>query len=326
MKIGPYQLENNLILAPMAGVTDRPFRQMCKDLGAGSAVGEMVSANPVLRNTRKSLLRLNHQGESGLRWVQIAGAEPKILAEAAIYNAQQGAEIIDINMGCPAKKVFRKSAGSALLQNEALVEDICQQVVAAVDIPVTLKIRTGADSSNRNAVNIARIAESNGISALTIHGRTRVDKFQGCAEYKTIRDVRDNVDITLIANGDIDSPEKAQQVLELTRADGLMVGRAAQGKPWIFREIAHFLATGTKLPEIENTEIAEIMSHHVSQLHDFYGEIQGVKIARKHVGWYLDSYSDVEKFKHYFNKISGPGEQLVAIASWFDKQQLTGVG
>lgn len=325
MKIGPYQFENNLILAPMAGVTDRPFRQLCKDMGAAIAVSEMVSANPLLRNTRKSVLRLDHRGETGLRWVQIAGSEASVLAEAAKYNVDEGADIIDINMGCPAKKVCRKAAGSALLADEGLVEDICAQVVEAVSVPVTLKIRTGTDNSNRNAARIASIAEKVGISALTIHGRTRADKFQGEAEYKTIRAVRDKIDITLIANGDIDSPDKALYVSEQTGADALMIGRAAQGRPWIFREIAHFLSTGEYYRSIELPEIAEIMLKHIKQLHDFYGVNQGVGIARKHVGWYLNSYSSAQTFKRYFNQISGPKEQLVAIAAWFEKQQLTSV-
>lgn len=326
MRIGSYLLKNNLILAPMAGITDRPFRQLCRDLGAGMAVGEMISANPLLRNTRKSLLRSDHKGETGIRWVQIAGSEADMLADAAQYNVEQGAEIIDINMGCPAKKVCKKSAGSALLADEGLVEDICQQVVAAVDVPVTLKIRTGTDRSNRNAVRIAAIAERAGISALTIHGRTRQDKFQGQAEYQTIRDVRDRVSMTLIANGDIDSPEKAQQVLDVTQADGLMIGRAAQGRPWIFREIHHYLERGEHSAPILLSEVAEILKRHIGQLHEFYGAHQGVKIARKHLGWYLDAYPGTRDFKRYFNQISGANEQLVAINSWFDQQDLTKVG
>jgi len=326
MKIGPYQLENNLILAPMAGVTDRPFRQLCKDMGAAIAVSEMVSANPLLRDTRKSILRLDHQGETGLRWVQIAGAEASVIAMAAKYNVVKGADIIDINMGCPAKKVCRKAAGSALLADEGLVEDICLQVVEAVDVPVTLKIRTGTDTNNRNAVNIAAIAERTGIAALTIHGRTRADKFQGKAEYQTIRDVREKTAITLIANGDIDSPEKAQFVLDQTKADALMIGRAAQGKPWIFKEIIQFLETGDKQQPVSSTEVSEIIQDHIKQLHEFYGENQGVGIVRKHVGWYLDNYQTSHIFKKYFNQISKPKEQLLAIASWFEKQRLTSVG
>jgi len=322
MKIGPFQLDNNLILAPMAGITDRPFRQLCKDLGAAVAVSEMISANPKLRNTRKSLLRFDHQGESGLRWVQIAGSEPEMMMDAARFNASEGADIIDINMGCPVKKVCRKAAGSALLSDEGLVEEICQAVSGAVDIPVTLKIRTGSDCSNRNAVNIARIAERSGISALSIHGRTRADKFLGKAEYKTIRDVRDKIGMTLIANGDIDSPEKAKEVLLHTKADGVMIGRAAQGKPWIFREIDYFLKTGQKLDPVSLSEMSEIILRHIGQLHEFYGDWQGVKIARKHVTWYLQNHPSIQRFRNIFNQIRCPDEQLTTIASWFEEQQL----
>ncbi|MFT5451045.1 MAG: tRNA-dihydrouridine synthase B [Enterobacterales bacterium] len=326
MKIGPYLLENNLILAPMAGVTDRPFRQLCKDLGAALAVGEMLSANPMLRNTRKSLLRSDHKGESGVRWVQIAGGDAAMLADAAQYNVEQGANIIDINMGCPAKKVCRKAAGSALLADEHLVEEICEQVINAVDVPVTLKIRTGTDRENRNAVSIAKIAEKSGITALSIHGRTRSDKFQGNAEYKTIRAVRDAVNITLIANGDVDSPMKAKQVLDFTEAEGLMIGRPAQGKPWIFREIDHYLKTGELIEDILLHEVADIMLRHIAQLHEFYGFEQGVRIARKHVGWYLNSYLQGRKYKQHFNKINDAKEQLVAIASWFENNKLLTTG
>ena len=310
----------------MAGVTDRPFRQLCKDLGAAVAVGEMLSSNPMLRNTRKSLLRSNHKGESGLKWVQIAGAEAAMLADAALYNVEQGADIIDINMGCPAKKVCRKAAGSALLADEYLVEEICSKVVEAVNVPVTLKIRTGTDRENRNAVNIAKIAELSGISALSIHGRTRSDKFQGKAEYQTIRAVRDAVNVTLIANGDIDSPEKAKQVLDFTEADGLMIGRPAQGKPWIFREINHYLKHGELKEDILLAEVADIMMRHITQLHDFYGFEQGIRIARKHVGWYFNSYLQGRKFKQNFNKINDAKEQLTAIASWFEDNKLLTAG
>ncbi|MFT5519741.1 MAG: tRNA-dihydrouridine synthase B [Enterobacterales bacterium] len=326
MKIGPYLLENNLILAPMAGVTDRPFRQLCKDLGAALAVGEMLSANPMLRNTRKSLLRADHKGESGVQWVQIAGGDAAMLAEAAQYNVEQGANVVDINMGCPAKKVCRKAAGSALLADESLVEEICLQVIDAVDVPVTLKIRTGTDRENRNAVNIAKIAEKSGITALSIHGRTRSDKFQGNAEYKTIRAVRDAVNITLIANGDIDSPEKAKQVLDFTEVEGLMIGRPAQGKPWIFREIAHYLETGELIEDISLNEVADIMLRHIAQLHEFYGFEQGVRIARKHVGWYLNSYLQGRNYKQHFNKINDAKDQLVEIASWFENNKLLTTG
>jgi tRNA-dihydrouridine synthase B len=326
MKIGPYLLENNLILAPMAGVTDRPFRQLCKDLGAALAVGEMLSANPMLRNTRKSLLRADHKGESGVQWVQIAGGDAAMLAEAAQYNVEQGANVVDINMGCPAKKVCRKAAGSALLADESLVEEICLQVIDAVDVPVTLKIRTGTDRENRNAVNIAKIAEKSGITALSIHGRTRSDKFQGNAEYKTIRAVRDAVNITLIANGDIDSPEKAKQVLDFTEVEGLMIGRPAQGKPWIFREIAHYLETGELIEDISLNEVADIMLRHIAQLHEFYGFEQGVRIARKHVGWYLNSYLQGRNYKQHFNKINDAKDQLVEIASLFENNKLLTTG
>ncbi len=307
----------------MAGVTDRPFRQLCKDLGAAVAVSEMITANPELRNTRKSLMRLNHEGETGLNWVQIAGSDPEILADAAIYNVSKGADIIDINMGCPVKKVCRKAAGSALLSDEGLVSDICQAVVEAVDVPVTLKIRTGINSSSRNALNIARIAERSGISALTIHGRTRADKFLGEAEHNTFRKVRDKISMTLIANGDIDSPEKAKQVLRHTQADALMIGRAAQGRPWIFREIDHYLKTGQKLSPILLSEMSEIILCHIRQLHEFYGELQGVKIARKHVTWYLGNHPAIQGFKKLFYQIRCQEEQLLTIASWFEKQQLT---
>jgi len=323
MQIGPFQLENNLILAPMAGITDRPFRQLCKDMGAAVAVSEMIAANPQLRNTRKSLLRLDHQGESGLHWVQIAGSNPEMLAEAAKYNVSKGADIIDINMGCPVKKICRKAAGSALLSDEGLVEEICQAVVREVDVPVTLKIRTGTDQSSRNAKNIAKIAETSGIKALTIHGRTRADKFNGQAEYNTIREVRDNISITLIANGDIDSPEKAKQVLQYTQADALMIGRAAQGRPWIFREIDYFLKTGKQLRPISPSEMSDIMLSHINQLHEFYGDWQGVKIARKHVAWYLKNHTAIQGFKNIFNQIRTTEEQLLAITSWFEKQHLT---
>ncbi len=323
MEIGPFQLDNNLILAPMAGVTDRPFRQLCKSLGASASVSEMISANPSLRKTRKSLLRLDHRGEVGPCWVQIAGSDPEMLAQAAGFNIKNGADIIDINMGCPVKKVCRKAAGAVLLSDEVLVEDICQAVVDAVESPVTLKIRTGTDHINRNALNIAKIADRTGIHALTIHGRTRADKFSGQAEYETIREVRNKTNMTLIANGDIDSPEKAKQVLSHTHADALMIGRAAQGRPWIFREINYYLETGKKLDPISSSEMSEIMLGHIAHLHEFYGDWQGVKIARKHVMWYLNNHLAIQEFKIFFNQIGKAEEQLSAISSWFEKQSLT---
>jgi len=322
MIIGPHQFENNLILAPMAGITDRPFRQLCKDMGAAIAVSEMLSSNPELRDTRKSKLRMDFRDETGLRWIQIAGSEPQLLADAALYNFEKGADIIDINMGCPVKKVFRKAAGSALLSDEGLVEEICKAVVDAVDIPVTLKIRTGIDPLNKNAQAIAKIAERSGIAALTIHGRTRSEKFLGTAEHDTTRRVREKTDMTLIANGDIDSPEKAKATLEYTAADALMIGRAAQGRPWIFREIEHYLKSGEKLSPVLASELSVIMLNHIGALHDFYGDWQGVKIARKHVGWYLKNHPTVQGFRKKFNQIRCPEEQLLVIASWFEKQQL----
>jgi len=322
MIIGPHQFENNLILAPMAGITDRPFRQLCKDMGAAIAVSEMLSSNPELRDTRKSKLRMDFRDETGLRWIQIAGSEPQLLADAALYNFEKGADIIDINMGCPVKKVFRKAAGSALLSDEGLVEEICKAVIDAVDIPVTLKIRTGIDPLNKNAQAIAKIAERSGIAALTIHGRTRSEKFLGTAEHDTTRRVREKTDMTLIANGDIDSPEKAKATLEYTAADALMIGRAAQGRPWIFREIEHYLKSGEKLSPVLASELSVIMLNHIGALHDFYGDWQGVKIARKHVGWYLKNHPTVQGFRKKFNQIRCPEEQLLVIASWFEKQQL----
>ncbi len=322
MIIGSHQFENNLILAPMAGISDRPFRQLCKDMGAAIAVSEMISANPTLRDTRKSKLRMDFDGETGLRWVQIAGSEPEVMAEAAKYNVEKGADIIDINMGCPVKKVCRKAAGSALLADEGLVEEICQAVVSAVDVPVTLKIRTGMEPANKNALAIAKIAERGGIAALTIHGRTRAEKFLGSAEHDTTREVRDKTDITLIANGDINSPEKAKSILEHTQADALMIGRAAQGRPWIFREIEHYLKSGIKQNPLSYAEILEIMLNHVRALHVFYGDWQGVKIARKHIGWYLKNHPAIQGTRKNFNQIRCPEEQLLVISSWFEKHQL----
>jgi len=272
MRIGPYQLNNQLILAPMAGVTDLPFRQLCKQLGAGMAVSEMVSSNSLLWGSKKTQRRAEHAGEIEPKSVQIMGTEPEMLAEAARYNADQGAQIIDINMGCPAKKVCNVLAGSALLRDEVLVGRILDAVVKAVDIPVTLKIRTGWDRDNRNAVQIGRIAETAGIQALAIHGRTRADQYKGEAEYDTIGEVKQSISIPVIANGDITSPEKAKSVLEHTGADAVMIGRAAQGRPWIFREIDHYLRTGTKLPEPDVIEVRDILLGHLQNLYAFYGD------------------------------------------------------
>ncbi|PWK52969.1 tRNA dihydrouridine synthase DusB [Pleionea mediterranea] len=322
MKIGPYQLDNQLVLAPMAGVTDRPFRMLCKELGAGMTVSEMIAANPKLRNTRKSLLRSDHSGETGIRSVQIAGAEPAMMAEAAVYNVQQGAQIIDINMGCPAKKVCNKAAGSALMRDPELVERILTAVTQAVSVPVTLKIRTGWDSDNKNGLTIAQIAEQAGIQALAVHGRTRSCGYKGEAEYDTIRAIKQQVSIPVIANGDITSPEKAQQVLNYTGADAIMIGRAAQGRPWIFRAIQHFLETGSKLAEPNIDEVEDIMLRHVANLHSFYGEGQGTRIARKHVSWYLKEQIDSREFRNAFVRIEQANEQLSAVKQFFQQQKL----
>lgn len=315
--IGPYELKNKLILAPMAGVTDRPFRLLCRKMGAGLAVSEMVIADPTLWNTRKTRQRLNHDGEPGPRSIQIAGGDPEMLAAAAQMNQQHGAQIIDINMGCPAKKVCNRAAGSALLKDEPLVASILKAVVEAVDIPVTLKIRTGWDTSNKNAMTIARMAEDTGIKALAIHGRTRACGYSGDAEYDTIAAVKQSISIPVFANGDIDSPEKARFVLNHTQADGLLIGRAAQGRPWIFREINHFLETGEHLKAPDATEVGNILLSHIKELHQFYGEHLGVRIARKHVGWYLKSHKDGNDFRKAFNGIESAPQQLAAITQYF---------
>ncbi|MBV1912952.1 MAG: tRNA dihydrouridine synthase DusB [Cycloclasticus sp.] len=288
MKIGPYTLKNNLILSPMAGITDRPFRQICRDLGAGLAVSEMTASNPNLRHHRRTLLKLDHSGEDEPRSVQIVGTNPEQMAEAALFNQSNGAQIIDINMGCPAKKVCNVAAGSALLRNESLVKEILETVVSAVEIPVTLKIRTGWDPLNKNAPTIAKIAEQSGIQALAIHGRTRACKYNGKAEFDTIKLVKKSISIPVFANGDITSPQRALEVLDHTHADGLLIGRGAQGRPWIFREIEHFIKTGENLAAPDISEIKSIIRQHIIQLHQFYGDIMGVRIARKHIAWYFN--------------------------------------
>lgn len=317
MRIGPYSFANNLALAPMAGVTDRPFRQLCRRLGAGLAVSEMVASNPALRDTRKSRLKRDHTGEPEPRIVQIAGGDPEMLAAAARFNVDEGAQIIDINMGCPAKKVCNKQAGSALLQDEGLVEDILHAVVEAVDVPVTLKIRTGPAPQRRNAIAVAALAERAGIVSLAIHGRTRADAYRGEAEYETIRAVKASTALPVLANGDIDSPERAEQVLEHTGADGLMIGRAAQGRPWIFREIDHYLRTGGHLPPAGLEEIESTLIGHLDALHDFYGEHQGVRIARKHVGWYLRTHPAGEDCRRAFVRLTRGDEQRGMLARYF---------
>jgi len=313
MQIGPHVLRNNLIVAPMAGVTDRPFRQLCKAMGAGMAVSEMISSNAQLWTTAKSRRRADHEGEVDPISVQIAGADPAAMAEAARYNADRGAQIIDINMGCPAKKVCNVAAGSALLQNEALVGRILEAVVAAVSIPVTLKIRTGWNPQNRNAVRVAQIAQSAGIKALSIHGRTRACAFIGDAEYNTIAEVKSRIGIPVIANGDIDSPEKARDVLRRTGADALMIGRAAQGRPWIFREIEHYLTSGKHLPAPQVTEIRDVLVRHLHDLYALYGEQGGVRVARKHIGWYVRGLAGAFEFRRSMNKLETARQQLVAV-------------
>ena len=317
MHIGPYQLKNNLIVAPMAGVTDRPFRQLCKTMGAGMAVSEMVASNSLLWGSEKTRRRANHDGEVEPISVQIAGADPQMLADAANYNVDRGAQIIDINMGCPAKKVCNVMAGSALLRDEGRVRQILEAVVRAVNVPVTLKIRTGWDRQNRNAVSVAHIAEDAGIQALTIHGRTRACGFSGEAEYDTIAAVKARVDIPVIANGDITTPERVQEVLGYTKADGVMIGRAAQGRPWMFREIEHFLATGERLPAPEVTEIHRILLVHLHDLYEFYGEYTGVRVARKHISWYTKGLAGSAAFRHGMNQLESRAEQLAAVDTFF---------
>jgi tRNA-dihydrouridine synthase B len=313
-----FPLRNNLFVAPMAGITDRPFRQLCKKLGAGLAVSEMVTSNSLLYGSAKTRRRANHDGEVEPISVQIAGADPAMMAEAARYNVGEGAQIIDINMGCPAKKVCNVMAGSALMKDEALVARILQAVVQAVpDTPVTLKFRTGWDRQNRNAPAIARIAEDCGVRAIAIHGRTRADQYMGEAEYETIALVKTRVQIPVIANGDIDSPEKARQVLALTGADGLMIGRAAQGRPWLFREIEHYLKTGCRLPAPTMAEIHRILREHLADLYAFYGEETGARIARKHISWYTKGIEGSARFRHAMNQLTTMDAQLAAADEFF---------
>lgn len=305
----------------MAGVTDRPFRQLCKQLGAGYAVSEMSASNPRLWNTEKSSRRTNHDGEMEPKAVQIAGADPKMLAECAKHNVDKGAQIIDINMGCPVKKVCDSWCGSALLQNEKLVGQILDAVVSAVDVPVTLKFRTGWNRENKNALTIARMAESAGIAMLTLHGRTRADGYKGEAEYETIAAVKAAVKIPVVANGDIDTPEKAADVLKATGADAIMIGRAAQGRPWIFREISYYLATGQHLSAPLVSEVRSLMEEHLLAHYAFYGEFVGVRTARKHIGWYVQKLVGGEQFRQQMNKIESCELQLKAVQDFFNSQQ-----
>jgi tRNA-dihydrouridine synthase B len=321
MQIGPYKLRNQLLLAPMAGVTDRPFRQLCKRLGAGMAVSEMVSANSALWGSKQTLRRMNHEGEVEPRSVQIAGADPEMMADAARFNVERGAQIIDINMGCPAKKVCNVMAGSALLQNESLVGQILTAVVTAVDVPVTLKMRTGWNPDNRNAVSVAQIAEQSGVQALAVHGRTRACGYRGQADYQTIRDVKRAVSIPVIVNGDITGPEKARQVMEQTGADALMIGRAAQGRPWIFREIEHYMSTGSLLPAPGLEEVHSIVIEHLHNLYEFYGEYTGVRMARKHIAWFSKGQPNSAEFRQRINRVESGEAQLSMTRKYFNVLQ-----
>ena len=318
MQLGPHRIEPKVILAPMAGVTDKPFRLLCKRLGAGLAVSEMTTSDPRFWTTSKSLHRMDHVGEPDPVSVQIAGTVPAIMADAARYNVDHGAQLIDINMGCPAKKVCNAWAGSALMREPQLVARIVEAVVNAVDVPVTLKIRTGWDAEHRNAPEIARIAEDAGIQALAIHGRTRDQQYGGVAEYETIAAIKAMLRIPVIANGDIDSPEKARAVLDATGCDAVMIGRAAQGRPWIFSQVAHYLATGQRLPEPSLQQVRDILLAHLEHLHDFYGEVSGVRIARKHLGWYAKDRPENAAFRAVVNQAQTADEQLRLTRDYFD--------
>ena len=318
MRIGPYTIEPNVILAPMAGVTDKPFRVLCKRLGAGLCVSEMTTSDPRFWGTAKSRHRMDHVGEPAPVSVQIAGTVPSIMADAARYNVDHGAQIIDINMGCPAKKVCNAWAGSALMREPALVADILEAVVNSVDVPVTLKIRTGWAADQKNALAIARIAEAAGIAALAVHGRTRDQQYKGVAEYDTIGEVMAALSIPVLANGDIDSPRKAEAVLRHTGCDAVLVGRAAQGRPWIFREIAHYLATGELVPEPSVAEIRDVLLGHLEHLHGFYGETSGVRIARKHLGWYAKDRPQNAAFRAVVNQADSADAQLRLTRDYFD--------
>jgi tRNA-dihydrouridine synthase B len=318
MQIGTHRIEPRVVLAPMAGVTDKPFRLLCKRLGAGLAVSEMTTSDPRFWHTAKSTHRMDHVGEPDPVSVQIAGTVPAVMAEAARFNVDHGAQIIDINMGCPAKKVCNAWAGSALMRDEALVAQILESVVAAVDVPVTLKIRTGWNADNRNAPVIARIAEQSGIAALAVHGRTRDQQYTGLAEYDTIAAIKSQLSIPVVANGDIDSPRRAAFVLEHTGCDAVMVGRAAQGRPWLLGAIAHYLASGELLPEPSLRDIRDILVGHLEHLHAFYGEPAGVRIARKHLGWYAKDRPENIAFRAIVNRAETAEAQLRLTRDYFD--------
>ncbi|ESK56611.1 tRNA dihydrouridine synthase DusB [Acinetobacter tjernbergiae] len=319
MYIGSYQLSNNLIVAPMAGVTDRPFRTLCKYFGAGHAVSEMMTADKTLRMSKKSLYRANFEGELAPISAQIAGSDPEQLAEAARYQVANGAQIVDINMGCPAKKVCNKLAGSALLQDEDLVARILDAVVAAVDVPVTLKTRLGFLNGHENILRVAKRAEESGVAALALHGRTREDMYLNTARYDLIKQVKELIDIPLIANGDIDSPEKAKYVLDYTGADAIMIGRAAQGRPWIFREIAHYLKTGEHLAAPDIAEVRTVLLGHLAELYQFYGEYSGCRIARKHIAWYTKGLRSSNEFRQSMYKVENTADQAKVVEAYFDQ-------
>lgn len=317
--IGPYTFRNRLVLAPMAGVTDRPFRQLCRALGAGMTVSEMITSRPDLRHSRKTQLRMDHKGEPGPIIVQIAGGIPELMADAAIYNVNHGAQIIDINMGCPAKKVCKVDAGSSLLKDTALVRAILESVVKSVSVPVTLKIRTGWSRQSRNALEVARIAEDCGIQALTVHGRTREDKFLGAAEYETVRQIKRAVQIPVIANGDIDCAEKAKMVMDFTATDAIMIGRVAQQRPWIFQQIEYYLKTGKTAEEPADQQKKHWLINHLKNLYEFYGEFQGVQIARKHMNWQLGQYRTYRHVKPALMQVRSSNAQLDIINRYFEQ-------
>ena len=321
MRIGPYLLANTLFVAPMAGVTDRPFRKLCKQLGAGYAVSEMVTSRRDLWDSLKTSRRADHAGEPGPIAVQIAGTEPEMMAQAAVYNIERGAQIIDINMGCPAKKVCNVWAGSALMRNEPLALSIIEAVVKACEphgVPVTLKMRTGWSADNRNAVALARAAQDLGVQMLTVHGRTREQGYRGEAEYSTIAAVKAAVEVPVVANGDIDSPHKAKHVLQQTGADALMIGRAAQGRPWIFRDIAHFLQTGQLLAPPLVAEVSRLLREHLHEHYELYGEWTGVRSARKHIGWYVHGLPEAEAFRQHMNTLERSADQVEALTHYMD--------
>ena len=319
LNIANFELPSPFVLAPMAGITDKPFRALCRSFGAGMTTSEMTTADTSLWQTAKSRRRLDLDPDAEPVAVQIAGSEPAQLAEAAKACVARGAQIIDINMGCPAKKVCRRLAGSALLRDEKLVAEILATVVAAVDVPVTLKMRTGWDQQHRNGVAIARIAEDNGIRSLAVHGRTRACRYRGGAEYATISDIKAAVDIPVIANGDITTPEKSLEVFRLTNADGLMIGRAAQGRPWIFRELEHFRAHGTQMPRLDKNELRDIMLGHLNELHRFYGEFAGVRVARKHITWYCQHIVNADEYRHRVVRVDRASEQIRLTIEFFER-------